>query len=138
MTGDPAWEPLLGFASWGEAQDVRDDVVFLCRRATPADYQVWLRGYLASGGVLERILGYPMPDNWFVPRVSLTLPALLGVHAVNLIVPPGVEITLSPGSPGHSTLHYLEGFSLDGGRARVVAFSDTLVYSDPTWWDLPF
>lgn len=80
------------------------------RPATTADYEAWLKGYLANGGEVTREYGFKMPaNNMFVATKDMVIPKMFKGNGVAVIAPEGINVT-SHGGNNHV-------FSMDGFKA---------------------
>lgn len=80
------------------------------RPATTADYESWLKGYLANGGEVTREYGFKMPaNNMFVATKDMVIPKMFKGNGVAVIAPEGINVT-SHGGNNHV-------FSMDGFKA---------------------
>lgn len=109
------------------------------RPATAEDYSKWVEGYMKQGVEPNYYCNTPLnesTDIFLVAKQNFKVPKLYGAQAVNIIVPEGIEIGLDEGNLGHSTLYFMEDFSIKdaqnyydtddkGSNKSVTIYSDT-------------
>lgn len=96
------------------------------RRATPAEYSAWMRGFLARGFQPTHVYDRAMPNTFYVAVDTVDLPSFCGSAALHIIVPGGISVHLTHGDAGHSTLFYMDNFTVNGSRP-VPVFADTVI-----------
>lgn len=100
-------------------------------KATAANYNAWLTGYMQKGGEPTHRYDRPL-RNFYVAVADLDLMPLYGSGSVSIIVPAGVTVNLENGrDAGHCNLYFMEDFSslgFHGGKATVPVYSDTRAY----------
>lgn len=84
------------------------------RPATVEDYTKWLEGYKRRGG---KISSYKTQFSQLSIRIvdkDFTIFPLFGSLGLSYLVMPGVKITYANGNPGHSTVYFMDNFSMEG------------------------
>lgn len=94
--------------------------------AAPRHYRRWLKGFLALGGKPTHFYDYFMPRrDWYIARKSFIIFPLYGAYAVQIIIPPTIEVDENEGL-GHNHLFYINGYTVSGSE-WVPVFSNTKV-----------
>ena len=105
--------------SFAEKQTRLKDEFFLVAQARPATadhYLAWLESYIDAGGALKGLSLDPFPKaRFFTISHDAATPTLDGAFAVNVIVPPGVTLSLPSGSTDCVT------YDVDSGSFRGSA-----------------
>lgn len=88
------------------------------RRAVPQDYVQFLRGYMSNGQNPTHVYNYNLPDSFYVAKENFATLPLYGSMAIEIIVPPHVEVDMSEGL-GHCNLYFLKDYTVEGGWIPV-------------------
>lgn len=95
-----------------------------CRSASLKDYNLWLNGYLKTGGSV-RATDYSFTGrNWLVLAVKPAyIPALYGSNSFHLIIPANVTVPNIRkefhGRCGHSTIYFMKDFTYLGSLPEI-------------------
>lgn len=100
-----------------------DDLLAALRPANRRDYEDWLSGFLNAGGKITTVCRYPFwTRRWHVATTHFVLDQpLVGINALNIIVPPGVEWSAGE-DLGHCNVYVMDGYTHAG--YDVPVFSD--------------
>jgi hypothetical protein len=72
----------------------KPDLMSTLKRATAADYALWLKGYLERGGKVTHTRDYDFNWSWYIATEDFIIPdRCCGVDRFNIIVPDGVNVT---------------------------------------------
>jgi hypothetical protein len=101
---------------------------------TAHSYSRWLEGHLLKGGTLGHVSNNPTRTQLRIAPEDVVLSAQ---NSQNLLVPPGVQVTL-PNKPGHSALWRLEDFTTTETTPSKQAqvFIDVAIPYGPSYREL--
>ncbi len=79
------------------------------KQVSSEQYSPWLRAYLASGGKPTHYYKYLSSTwTWYSATSDFTVVPLFGTPAIAILVPKGIQVTVTAEGIGHNGLYYFD------------------------------